>query len=145
MVQLHGITYARKMPAFRAPYQIEKHKTLQTELVLKLSATLFAQLHSLLQQAENDEYGIQLQLDSAMQMNESIHDEWMIAWKVREQGTRCLLGHPDPGKWAAMVILARDDFNKLLSLLEKAQSFNLGEIVTLNPPSNLHIRFELKL
>ena len=69
-----------------------------------------------------------------------ISEEWTLFWKVREEGSRLLVAHPQSQEWVGTVALERQagqTFVDRLRDLEMGASLTLHEVVPVHPVSNL--------
>lgn len=69
-----------------------------------------------------------------------VSEEWTLFWKVREEGSRLLVAHPQSQEWVGTVALERQAGQALvdrLRQLEMGASLTFHEVLPIHPVSNL--------
>jgi hypothetical protein len=125
------------------PYLNWKEKTLKLEMkvhsetrtALKLSLTddLIQDLASNLEELFSTKAGeLRLQLP----------DNWVLFWKMREEGGRALVAHPNPEEWVGTLALEPSWGEKIilaLAQLKKGESLELNRLFSLATVSNFDL------
>ncbi|MBI2711389.1 MAG: hypothetical protein HYX41_00810 [Bdellovibrio sp.] len=72
----------------------------------------------------------------------ALPERWLLFWKLRSEGNRILLAHPNPDEWVATCALEKESGEKVLLSLKNSpqgQSLSLGQLVRVQSVSNLEI------
>lgn len=112
---------------------VEPHLFFETHLKLELRATEISTLGSSLESVFVH-HGPELRLE--------LSDSWILFWKMREEGSRILLAHPEAEQWVATIAFSSDLGVKLIEALKglkASQTLSLSQFGTLNSFSNLEI------
>ncbi len=76
-----------------------------------------------------------------------LSDSWILFWKLREDGNKVLVAHPQSDQWVATVALESSFGERLLLSLKKlevGQSLILSQLGQLNSVSNLELLITLE-
>jgi hypothetical protein len=77
----------------------------------------------------------------------ALPNQWLFFWKLREEGNRILLAHPNEKEWVGTFAFEKELGEKLvLSLknLAQGQSLSLSELGSMSPVSNLDLSLVFK-
>lgn len=117
--------------------EITSHPTLQTQLKIKVGQNELTDLLASLEETF---------LKQAGELRVQLPQNWVLYWKLREEGSRALLAHPEPEEWVGTIALELALAQKLfLSLknLKSGQSFYLSQVGILGSVSNLELAFTI--
>lgn len=113
------------------------HSKFKTQLNLTLDQELRASLLNALEDVYLNNEG-ELRLDLAQ--------GWVVFWKMREQGSRVLLSHPQEKEWVGTLALDLEVAEKLLSALKGLQSGEavvISQLGLLESMSNLDVSLKI--
>jgi hypothetical protein len=108
----------------------------RVRLVLKLSAVHVTALLSHLEAL----YG-----QSGKELRLVVSEEWTIFWKMREEGNRLLLAHPQPQEWVGTIALEKHAGQSLvtqLGQLEAGLALVVHEVLPVQGVSNLVLEIQ---
>lgn len=112
---------------------VEPYSSFQTHLKLELKASEILTLSSSLESVFVHQ-GAELRLE--------LPQSWLLFWKIREEGSRILLAHPEAEHWVATIALSSEFGTKLLGalkILKVGQTLCLSQLGSLSSFSNLEI------
>jgi len=113
--------------------QVASHSIYGTQLILRL---LPEQLQELIAELQD------LYLQGGSELRVRLPQDWIMFWKRRDDGSRCLLAHPEKNDWVGTVALdplAAEKVLFALKTLEVGRSLVLSELCVLDSVSNLEV------